>query len=75
MAMLLKSSLKYLSSKCILGRKASIFLLISKEGTCFPLQPTDGYPIGLKGFWVLEKVGKLWHICRFLKKDYSYNDE
>lgn len=60
---------------CILGRKYSDTLLISKEGGHYTIVEGSGYNDGIKGFWLLLKVSKgrespTYSIRRFLPHSY-----
>ena len=56
-----------LSIKCVKGRKVGDSLLKLEDGALLPIYPDTFYDRGLKGFWMIKKIGDWLKILKFLR--------
>ena len=56
-----------LSIKCVKGQKVGDSLILLENGNLQPIYPDTFYDRGLKGFWMIKRIGDWLKILKFLR--------
>lgn len=59
-------SIRNITIKCVLATKIGDSLLRDDEGNLLPIYPDTFYERGIKGYWMLKRIGLSWVILRVL---------
>lgn len=58
-----------LTIKCILGQKVGDSLIRDENGNLISIYPDTFYERGIKGYWMLKRMGDWWIILKFIRAE------
>lgn len=58
-----------LTIKCILGQKVGDSLIRDENGNLISIYPDTFYEKGIKGYWMLKRVGDWQKILKFMRAE------